>query len=245
VVDDIPVLTVVDAMRLDMLMDTAAPLIEAQLKIAEKAGVHVFGPVVNTNTRRSTPWNLARAVTFVKAVSEEATSPVHPNVGMGLRLRPPDFVAFGTDGGALHRQVPVFPVPTRGRRTRRGMRQCSRCASADVQSGGKATSAGGASTVSLHLEFDQETLTRLCERNKIRRLSFFGSVLRDDFGPESDVDVLVEFAPTANVGLFEFVDLQLELSRTLGREVDLHTPASLSHFFRERVLDSAEVAYAA
>jgi dimethylamine--corrinoid protein Co-methyltransferase len=55
-----------------------------QLKVVEKAGAHVFGPVVNTNTRRSTPWNLARAVTFVKAVSEEATIPVHPNVGMGV-----------------------------------------------------------------------------------------------------------------------------------------------------------------
>jgi dimethylamine--corrinoid protein Co-methyltransferase len=55
-----------------------------QLKVVEKAGAHVFGPVVNTNSRRSTPWNLARAVTFVKAVSEEATIPVHPNVGMGV-----------------------------------------------------------------------------------------------------------------------------------------------------------------
>jgi dimethylamine--corrinoid protein Co-methyltransferase len=55
-----------------------------QLKMVEKAGAHVFGPVVNTNTRRSTPWNLARAVTFVKAVSAEARIPVHANVGMGV-----------------------------------------------------------------------------------------------------------------------------------------------------------------
>ena len=55
-----------------------------QLKVVEKAGAHVFGPVVNTNTRRSTPWNLARAVTFVKAVSAEAQIPVHANVGMGV-----------------------------------------------------------------------------------------------------------------------------------------------------------------
>ena len=55
-----------------------------QLKAVEKAGAHVFGPVVNTNTRRSTPWNLARAITFVKAVTAEATIPVHANVGMGV-----------------------------------------------------------------------------------------------------------------------------------------------------------------
>jgi dimethylamine--corrinoid protein Co-methyltransferase len=55
-----------------------------QVKLVEKAGAHVFGPVVNTNTRRSTPWNLARAVTFVKAVNEVATIPIHPNVGMGV-----------------------------------------------------------------------------------------------------------------------------------------------------------------
>ena len=55
-----------------------------QLKVVEKAGAHIFGPVVNTNSRRSTPWNLARAVTFVKAVSAEAQIPIHPNVGMGV-----------------------------------------------------------------------------------------------------------------------------------------------------------------
>jgi len=55
-----------------------------QLHVVEKAGAHIFGPVVNTNSRRSTPWNLARAVTFVKAVSAEATIPIHPNVGMGV-----------------------------------------------------------------------------------------------------------------------------------------------------------------
>ena len=99
--------------------------------------------------------------------------------------------------------------------------------------------------MSLQIEIDGQRLARFCRRNQIRRLSFFGSVLRADFGPESDVDVLVEFAPEANMGLLEFVDLQRELSELLGRRVDLHTPASLSHFFRERIVASAEVAYAA
>jgi predicted nucleotidyltransferase len=101
------------------------------------------------------------------------------------------------------------------------------------------------SAVSLQIEIDEQRLARFCRSNHIHRLSFFGSVLRADFGPESDVDVLVEFEPEADVGLFEFVDLQRELSDVLGRTVDLHTPASLSHFFRERVVASAEVAYAA
>ena len=99
--------------------------------------------------------------------------------------------------------------------------------------------------MSLQIEIDADGLAAFCRRNGIRRLSFFGSVLREDFGPESDIDVLVEFAPDAGVGLFEFVDLQHELGELLGRDVDLHTPASLSHFFREDVVDSAEVAYAA
>ena len=99
--------------------------------------------------------------------------------------------------------------------------------------------------MSVRIDVDQEDLARVCRRWGVRRLSFFGSVLRDDFGLDSDVDVLVEFKPEADVGLFEFVDLQQELAALLGRDVDLHTPASLSHFFREQVLGSAEVAYAA
>ena len=97
----------------------------------------------------------------------------------------------------------------------------------------------------LQIDIDAEGLAVFCRRAGIRRLSFFGSVLREDFGPESDVDVLVEFAPDAGIGLFEFVYLQRELGELLGRDIDLHTPASLSHFFREGVVDSAEVAYAA
>ena len=70
--------------------------------------------------------------------------------------------------------------------------------------------------MSLQIEIDEQGLARFCRRNQIRRLSFFGSVLRADFGPESDVDVLVEFAPEANMGLLEFVDQQRELSELLG-----------------------------
>ena len=99
--------------------------------------------------------------------------------------------------------------------------------------------------MSLHIEVDRQSLADFCRRRSICFLAFFGSVLREDFGPESDVDVLIEFAPEAEVGLLEFVAYQQELCELLGCNVDLHTPASLSHLFRQGVLESAEVAYAA
>jgi len=84
-----------------------------------------------------------------------------------------------------------------------------------------------------------------CRRNRIRRLAFFGSVLRDDFGPESDVDVLVEFEPGHRIGLVGMAGLEIELSQILGRTVDLRTPYDLSKYFRDRVVANAEVLYAA
>ncbi len=78
----------------------------------------------------------------------------------------------------------------------------------------------------------------------MRRLALFGSVLRDDFGPESDVDVLVEFEP-GHVPGFAFFDLQEELGSILGRRVDLHTPGSLSRYFRDRVVREAQDQYVA
>lgn len=83
-----------------------------------------------------------------------------------------------------------------------------------------------------------------CRRNHIRKLSFFGSVLRDDFSPTSDVDVLVEFEPGAVVGLFELYDMEQSLSRILGgRKVEINTPSSLSKYFKDQVLTEAETAY--
>ncbi|HET7767694.1 MAG TPA: nucleotidyltransferase family protein [Chloroflexota bacterium] len=95
------------------------------------------------------------------------------------------------------------------------------------------------------LSIDKEALRAFCRENRIRRLALFGSVLRDDFRPDSDVDVLVEFEPDQRVGLLRFGRLQTELSDLLGRRVDLKTPQSLSRYFRQEVLDSAEVHYAA
>lgn len=82
-----------------------------------------------------------------------------------------------------------------------------------------------------------------CRRNHIRKLALFGSILTEDFRPDSDVDVLVEFEPGARVGLITFAGIQLELSELLGREVDLHTAQGLSRYFRDEVVSTAEALY--
>lgn len=91
----------------------------------------------------------------------------------------------------------------------------------------------------------QEKIEAFCLRHHIRKLAFFGSVLRDDFRPDSDIDVLVEFEPNAGIGFFELYDLEQELSSLFGgRKVDLCTPKCLSKYFRDKVISEAEVHYA-
>lgn len=97
--------------------------------------------------------------------------------------------------------------------------------------------------VAANIQVPREALAAFCRRHGIRRLSLFGSVLRADFRPDSDVDVLVDFRPGHRVG-WEIVGMQQELSELLGRSVDLRTPAELSRYFRDRVLDEAQVQYA-
>lgn len=92
----------------------------------------------------------------------------------------------------------------------------------------------------VHFSVPVEGLRTFCRARGIRQLSFFGSVLRDDFTPESDVDVLVEFVPDRVPGLFRFARIERELSTLLGRNVDLHTTASLSHYLRDRILQEAK-----
>jgi predicted nucleotidyltransferase len=89
-----------------------------------------------------------------------------------------------------------------------------------------------------------DKIATFCRRHNIRRLSLFGSILRDDFDSDSDIDVLVEFEPGRTPGL-AFFGMQDELTAILGRNVDLHTPASLSKYFRDDVLAEAEVQYEA
>ncbi len=95
----------------------------------------------------------------------------------------------------------------------------------------------------IRIDVPKSKIKSFCRRHNIRKLSFFGSVLRDDFGPESDVDVLVEFEPDEVVGYLKLVDMQMELSEILGRKVDLRTPAEISPFIRQRLFKTLEVAY--
>jgi len=90
---------------------------------------------------------------------------------------------------------------------------------------------------------DKRLLADFCKKRHIRRLSLFGSVLRPDFGDDSDIDVLVEFEPGFTPG-FSFFGIQDELSEMLGRNVDLNTPQFLSPYFRDRVMEEAETEYA-
>ncbi|NOZ20865.1 MAG: nucleotidyltransferase [Planctomycetes bacterium] len=97
--------------------------------------------------------------------------------------------------------------------------------------------------MSVKIDIPQAKIEDFCRRNRIRRLALFGSVLRDDFGPDSDVDVLVEFEAGARVGLITLAGMEIELSRILGRKAEMHTVKGLNPHFRDRVLDLAEVQY--
>ena len=90
----------------------------------------------------------------------------------------------------------------------------------------------------------QDFLKEFCERNHIRKLSLFGSILTPRFRPESDIDVLVEFEPGRVPGLIRLAGMEMELSEKLGRKVDLRTPGDLSKYFREKVVATALLQYA-
>jgi len=95
----------------------------------------------------------------------------------------------------------------------------------------------------LAIDIDREAIARFCRERAIRKLSLFGSATRDDFEPRrSDIDVLVEFLPAKHPGL-AFFGYEEELSKLLGRKVDLHTADSLSKYFRDEVLAEAVVIY--
>jgi predicted nucleotidyltransferase len=99
--------------------------------------------------------------------------------------------------------------------------------------------------MSIKMPISQEQIVDFCRRNHIRKLAFFGSVLRDDFREDSDIDVLVEFEPGHPVGLIRMAGMEIELTKIIGRKVDLRTPNDLSRYFRDKVVAEAEVLYAA
>ncbi len=95
-------------------------------------------------------------------------------------------------------------------------------------------------------KLSQEQIESFCRKRHIDRLALFGSVLRDDFTPESDIDVLVEFDPDHIPGLITLAGMEIELSELIGgRRVDMNTPRSISRYFRDEVLEEAEALYVA
>jgi uncharacterized protein len=96
----------------------------------------------------------------------------------------------------------------------------------------------------LNSNIPSKKIANFCKRHYIRKLSFFGSVLRDDFTPESDLDILVEFDSAHIPGFIRLAGMEIELTEILGRKVDMRTAQDLSRYFREDVINSAKVQYA-
>ena len=95
------------------------------------------------------------------------------------------------------------------------------------------------------LNIDEAVLAQYCEKHHIRRLALFGSQLKGTAGPESDIDLLVEFDKAHIPGLMGIAGMEIELSELLGQKVDLRTAADLSRYFRDEILHMAQVQYAA
>ena len=92
---------------------------------------------------------------------------------------------------------------------------------------------------SVQIELPLDKIRAFCERNPIRKLSLFGSVLREDFNDESDVDLLVEFVPDSRITYFDMATMEMELFDLIGREIQLVTAEELSRYFRQKVVDTA------
>lgn len=97
--------------------------------------------------------------------------------------------------------------------------------------------------MSTGINLPRDQVATFCRRNRVRRLALFGSVLRDDFTEDSDIDILVELEPNHSVGLFGLAGMELELSQILGRHAEIHTISGLNPRFRDEVLQTAEVQY--
>lgn len=102
----------------------------------------------------------------------------------------------------------------------------------------------GADEMALSLKIPRHKIAEFCVRNHIKRLAIFGSALRDDFTPESDLDVLVEFETGHVPGFIKLAGMEIDLSRIVGRKVDMRTPEDLSPYFRQEVVETAEIQYA-
>ncbi len=105
---------------------------------------------------------------------------------------------------------------------------------------------GGIKIMQLHdITIEDKRLADLCRKNGIHELRFFGSVVRDDFRPDSDIDVIAVFEPDANPSLLDLAGVQIDLTELLGREVHLHTPDMIHPYFRKRIAQASKRVYAA
>jgi len=100
-------------------------------------------------------------------------------------------------------------------------------------------------TKEVHIHIPEQPIAEICQRYGVVRLSLFGSVLRDDFSPTSDIDILVEFPENQTPSLFELGGLLMDLQALISRPIDLKTPAFLSDRFRDQVLREVRTVYAA
>ena len=96
----------------------------------------------------------------------------------------------------------------------------------------------------INIDIPKEKIAEFCRQNHIRKLALFGSALGDEFRPDSDIDLLVEFYPEHIPGLIRLAGMEIELTEIVGRKVDLRTEEDLSNYFRDEVVKSAEVQYA-
>ena len=96
---------------------------------------------------------------------------------------------------------------------------------------------------SLEPKMSKDELADFCQRNHISKFSIFGSAIRGRLQPDSDIDVLVEFEQNHTPGLFSIIKMEMELSKIIGRKVDLRTPEDLSQYFRDEVIKNAELQY--
>jgi predicted nucleotidyltransferase len=93
------------------------------------------------------------------------------------------------------------------------------------------------------IDIRQEQIADFCQRNQIKKFAIYGSVLRDDFRPDSDIDILIDLESNHRIGLMQMARMEIELSKLIGRKVDLRTPQDLSRYFRDKVIETSEVLY--
>ena len=162
-----------------------------------------------------------------------------PKVATTIRLSPEVMDHFKAGGRGWQTRIDAALRDWIGKH-----RDASPTRSGEEMKRGRLTAgARGGGGTSLRLPISRDKIAAFCEKNEIQKFSLFGSVLRDDFGPESDVDVLAEFKPGVRFGLFELMDMQDELSAIVGRRAEIFEFRSLRPWMQEEVAGTMELFY--